>query len=105
MKKPYKVRTTGGIEERLGVDLPAFENMGLYLFIYRYEEDRKKVWCIVDKRTGLCVMKASTRKEALDRFYNWTKEPINVDILKALIIKEIEKFGKEVNHVSVDSLQ
>lgn len=69
-EKPYKVRTTGGVEERLGVDLPAFENMGLYLFIYRYEEDRKKVWYIVDKHTGLCVMKAHTRKEALERFYN-----------------------------------
>ena len=104
MKKPYKVRTTGGIEERLGVDLPAFENMGLYLFIYRYEEDRTKVWYIVDKRTGLSVMKAHTRKEALERFYNWTKEPKNVDRLKDLIIKTIEKDG-EVNHVSVDSLQ
>lgn len=103
MKKPYKVRTTGGIEERLGVDLPAFENMGLYLFIYRYE-DRKKVWHIVDKRTGLCVMKAHTRKEVLERFYNWTKEPKNVDRLKDFIIKTIEKDG-EVNHVSVDSLQ
>lgn len=105
MKKPYKVRTIGGIEERLGVDLPAFENMGLYLFIYKTEEDRKKVWHIVDKRSGLSVMKASTRKEALDRFYNWTKEPKNVDRLKSIIIKEIEKYGKEVNHVSVDDLQ
>lgn len=104
MKKPYNVRTRNGIEERLGVDLPAFENMGLYLFIYRTEEDKKKVWHIVDKRTGLSVMKAYTRKEALDRFYNWTKEPKNVDRLKGLIIKEIERAG-EVNHVSVDDLQ
>ena len=104
MKKAYKVKTTGGIEERLGVDLPAFENMGLYLFIYRYEEDRKKVWYIVDKRTGLSVMKAHTRKEALERFYNWTKEPKNVDRLKSLITKTVEKDG-EVNHVSIDSLQ
>lgn len=104
MKKPYKVRTTGGIEERLGVDLPAFEKMGLYLFIYRYEEGRTKVWYIVDKRTGLSVMKAHTRKEALERFYNWTKEPKNVDRLKGLIIKTIEKDG-EVNHVPVDDLQ
>ena len=104
MKKPYKVRTTGGIEERLGVDLPAFENMGLYLFIYRTEEDRKKIWHIIEKRTGLSVMKASTRKEALDRFYNWTKEPKNVDRLNDLIIKTIEKDG-EVNHVPIDDLQ
>lgn len=104
MKKAYKVKTSGGIEERLGVDLPAFENMGLYLFIYRTEEDRKKIWNIIEKRTGLSVMKAHTRKEALERFYNWTKEPKNVDRLKDLIIKTIEKVG-EVNHVSVDSLQ
>ena len=104
MKKPYKVRTTGGIEERLGVDLPAFENMGLYLFIYKTEEDKKVIWHIVDKRSGLSVMKAHTRKEALERFYNWTKDPKNVDRLKGLIIKEIERAG-EVNHVSVDSLQ
>lgn len=104
MKKPYKVRTTGGIEERLGVDLPAFENMGLYLFIYKTEEDKKVIWHIVDKRSGLIVMKAHTRKEALERFYNWTKDPKNVDRLKGLIIKEIERAGED-NHVSVDCLQ